>query len=282
MIYGDQKIKQMARSILPSTRRHWARWAKKKSSRKLRNQARQLVRLETHDDVRAESVIIRHDAFNFYVRDRRDADKLHHFERWAVKVTKTLEQPPEGKLAKMRALLPKNLIGEHALSHLRNLPEFRVFKFKWRYAFHHETLDQKLKGTLDDTLRNIVVTPDGHKSLNRYMVSRHRRVNIGTYERPVYIGPHRPRLLRGLGDIQSFQEDLNKATKAPHIEKEIALRIVPRRHYMFRDSRQRERNPNFHPEWEAAMLEFVNQWQICKGDVQKVLAALKALHNPKT
>jgi len=40
---------------------------------------------------------------------RRAADKLNHFERWAIEVTKHL--PLEDRLGHMRAVLPRGLIG---------------------------------------------------------------------------------------------------------------------------------------------------------------------------
>jgi len=49
------------------------------------------------------------------VRGRRGADKLNHFMRWCEAITSGMSH--EEKLSTINALLPKNLIGEHAYGH---------------------------------------------------------------------------------------------------------------------------------------------------------------------
>ena len=66
--------------------------------------------------------------------ERRTADKLHHFERWAVKVTK--EIPQESRLSFMRAQLLEGPIGEHALLHLRFLDDLSLDR-RSGYAKHY-------------------------------------------------------------------------------------------------------------------------------------------------
>jgi len=53
----------------------------------------------------------------YKVRARRDADKLAPLIRWAV--TSTRDMRPIDRLPYLASVLPQNLIGAHALSHLR-------------------------------------------------------------------------------------------------------------------------------------------------------------------
>lgn len=119
MIYGDEKRLQMARSILPSRR----------SFRKDRQQIHQAARraasarLRSYDEDKAPTA--REDPrreVRGLVRWRRALDKLRHFEHWAERVTAAL--PAGARLPAMRALLPRDLIGQHALGHLRALDHF--------------------------------------------------------------------------------------------------------------------------------------------------------------
>ena len=124
------KHRDMARSILPSKHRRQAAKAKGVVKRRARYEIRQQLRvLQVHDlstiddwdasfncrawpDAKISSLVAR----------RRQADKLNHFERWAIAITATL--PIEERLGHMAAILPKGLIGDHAISHLVRLPEF--------------------------------------------------------------------------------------------------------------------------------------------------------------
>lgn len=116
-MYGDEKTKQMVRSILPSRWRGAAR-AKSRVRRAERRAVRMALRGACSDAV-PDAVDLRRDdrvEIGFVVDRRRSADKLNHFIRWARARTEHL--PIESRLSAMRALLPKGLIGEHALFHL--------------------------------------------------------------------------------------------------------------------------------------------------------------------
>ena len=126
-IFNDEKRLQMARSILPSTRRK----ASRENLNNIRRAHRRRVRLQCHrlsrnPELWEEGLQIEDHpdgTIQWEKCERRTADKLHHFERWAVKVTK--EIPQESRLSFMRAQLLEGPIGEHALLHLRFLDEFR-------------------------------------------------------------------------------------------------------------------------------------------------------------
>lgn len=131
-VYGRAKPLEMARSVLPSTSRKHARdslaAARRSGRRAVATDLRRYLGAADgavdryHDDgldvTRYPSAAIKE-----VVCDRRDADKLGSFQRWAVESTRDL--PVEDRLAALRDILPDNLIGRHALSHLRGMREFR-------------------------------------------------------------------------------------------------------------------------------------------------------------
>lgn len=137
------------------------------------------------------------------VQWRRGADKLNHFERWAVQVTKAL--PVEDRLAHMRAMLPGGLIGDHALSHLRRLPELDpdeennyAFRFvRWR--------EQNIKRQAEERtrMRSLVMAildSGGHGALNSAL-------------KAAAVEGERPRTLAGMHDVDAFLSHVEGASR---------------------------------------------------------------------
>lgn len=127
MYYGDEKTREMARSILPSTYRG-AKKSANQTRRQHRRNRKQVLKKSIYDEDLLEELGC-HDRqerldLRYKRRDRQDSDKLRHFERWSIKVTDGLQ--PDERMAKMRAILPHNLVGWHARTHLRFIPEFRM------------------------------------------------------------------------------------------------------------------------------------------------------------
>ena len=262
MFYGDEKRREMARSILPSTRRVAARKELREVKQRNRRQIREaLHRVQFAEDYEADDDV---DLFEYpdhkiryIVRERRDADKLGHFEKWAVEITKDIADPST-RLSFMRSILPKGLIGEHALQHLRNYDEFRTNDFQYgfrRYvpltpaekAAQEKAYQEQRHARRVRLLREIVETGWGHRLLNQSM--HHKTVtwpvwtlNVASHkydsgtakyvtvhedryvETPV--GPTRARLLTGLGDIETFLRDLAKAASGPFTVKAATPYIV--------------------------------------------------------
>src|SRR5688572_9565054 len=115
------KTFDMMRSILPSTARKGTRDDKRILHKKNRAEIREI--LETCDDW-DDAAMLDHcwtprfmPGWDTIVYDRRASDKLHHFERWAEKITSQL--PADERMDYMRSIVPPTVIGEHALSHLR-------------------------------------------------------------------------------------------------------------------------------------------------------------------
>ena len=144
MLYGKAKRRQMARSLLPSTRRATAARDLAGLRRGGRRRIRQQLGGLTGE---ADPVAARwtDSAFDWRawpeeeIKEamwaRRGHDKLGPFLRWAVEVTRHTE--PEERLNALRRLLPPNTIGRHALQHAGFLDHFSghrdLIPAPWRY-----------------------------------------------------------------------------------------------------------------------------------------------------
>jgi hypothetical protein len=182
----------MARSILPSRARKSAR----ADLSIVHRTYRRTVAQKLHTDCRAVDVDVDelfdlgdHTRYpNHEIReivlDRRLADTLNHFERWAVAVTRNV--PVEDRLSTLRSWLPAGMIGAHAESHLRWIPEIHPrgehelpgFGYRSQLAGERDTTRQALLRVLADGL---------HAELNRHL----RRA-------------YSSRLLLGVHDLDAF------------------------------------------------------------------------------
>jgi len=199
------KHRDMARSILPSRARSIpAQLARVRRSGR-RGVARDLASLtrqgrvgrsdwddwDEEVDLRAYPDI----EIRLVVRQRRSADKLNHFERWAIEVTKDL--PPHDRLGHLRAVLPGGLIGDHAMSHLRNRPELNPHHYRHhqppRLSYQEVFAARSLAE--HDRLREVVLAlleaPGGHKALNAAV-------------KAAAADGERPRTLADIHDVDAF------------------------------------------------------------------------------
>lgn len=221
MVYGEDKAHEMARSLLPSTWRG-AQRAKahihRASRRRSKLEVARALR-EKEDDGALELPAIEGDEareLRWVVQDRRGADKVNPFIRWATAVTREL--PRESRLSHVRGCVPRGVIGEHAVEHLRGTRAFEDPREReWRMARwgRHERpwLD---RGEYAELLREVVRT-GGHRLFNKFVLARHvTRAGCVEYRRP---DPHHPgrfieelalarpqslRLLLGLHDVLPF------------------------------------------------------------------------------
>jgi hypothetical protein len=138
MVYGKEKARDMSRSLLPSTKRKGARDARGQLHREARRTARlELSRLK-HEPEAFEDLPRpdggRSPEIGYMVRRRRWADKVNPFIRWATAATREL--PRESRLSHIQGMLPKGVIGEHALGHLKGAEAFRdPWEDTWRRAW---------------------------------------------------------------------------------------------------------------------------------------------------
>jgi hypothetical protein len=254
MVYGEEKARDMARSLLPSTGRKGARGARSQLHREARRTARlELARLE-HEPEAFEDLPGpdggRSPEIGYMVRRRRWADKVNPFIRWATATTRKL--PRESRLSHIQGLLPKGVIGEHALSHLENAEAFRnPQEDSWRRAWlsrrpQSEWMD---RGEQAELLRAVLAAPGGHRAFNRWLWARHAASSNPSYQ------PARARTLRGAHDVLPFLDEVGEYT----------------RWYSGKRSWQ-PRFPNSEP-FEAAQA-FLRAFKQSRGDVEATLKAL--------
>lgn len=210
------KNRDMARSILPSKNRRPARVAKAKIKRAHRSAVRQSLRgargLADLDEWDLDEDLVRDTSIEMRqeVRWRRSGDKLRHFERWAVRVTRNLR--PQDRLSSMAARLPRGLIGDHALSHLQWLPELNPDPYGY-HRYRRETWERRRREQraavlseqrqLERAIRLMLETPGGHKGLNAAM------------KEIAQLHDHPPYLLRDVHGVEAFVAGLYPPPRRP-------------------------------------------------------------------
>jgi hypothetical protein len=254
MVYGEEKIRDMARSLLPSTRRKRARNTRGLLHRASRRTARlELTRLERDpeafedlpgpDGGRSQEIC-------YMVQDRRSADKVNPFVRWATATTREL--PRESRLSHIQGLLPKGVIGEHALSHLKRAKAFRdPRKDHWRRAWLSRSpqIEWMDRGEQAELLRAVLAAPGGHRAFNRWLWAHHAASSNPWYQ------PELPRPLRGFHDVLSFLDEVGAYTR-----------------WYFGKRTWQPRFPNSEP-FEATEA-FLRAFKQSRGDVAATLKAL--------
>ncbi|EPX61503.1 hypothetical protein D187_001286 [Cystobacter fuscus DSM 2262] len=178
MVHGEEKAREMARSLLPSVNREAARAGRVAIHRAHRRQFRvemnRLVRDPESFDERAgfdaqPVVDIRQ-----LMGHRRSGDKVAPFIRWATARARSI--PRESRLSHIRALVPRGLIGDHALAHIREREEFQspeeVERRRARRSSHQRSflLDRGEQATL---LHALLHAPGGHRVFNQWLKARH-------------------------------------------------------------------------------------------------------------
>ena len=171
----DEKALDIARSVLPSTRRRGARadrvtiHARERARARARARAhlRELARLEDPDEFERDLTWEARREIGWMVEDRRAADKVGPLMRWAERKVETdpelADASFEERLAHFRRLLPEGLIGRHALFHLEwVLDEERT---TWRRAYYHRRHDDPGRELRDKVAA--IVAVGRHGELNR-------------------------------------------------------------------------------------------------------------------
>lgn len=146
MQYGEDKIRTMARSILPATNRRDAKNTAQMIKRRNRRNTRQTLHewksytdpleFEGHifDYGEPTSLGWEMSSIKAAMWDRRQHDKLQPMIRWAKAYTAHLDDPFDRYML-MKKILPDNLIGRHALSHLEFEDEFD-YRDEWNRYLH--------------------------------------------------------------------------------------------------------------------------------------------------
>jgi hypothetical protein len=150
---------------------------------------------------------------------RRQRDKVNPFQRWARAVT--AELPRDDRLERVRGLLPRGLIGEHALSHLswdehfETTAEKEIDEARWRaYRLQRREWKNLDRGLLAELLRELVRVPGGQRAFNDHLKQAcatgwsHQRGRDGR-RHVVWHGKGPTRLLLGAHDVLPFLEVLS-------------------------------------------------------------------------
>lgn len=266
MLYGEEKRRHMARSIFRPT----------SSSRK-----RRILNKQTRQKVRGE---LRKDYDDFCVPDRdfgwwSDRQSLSSgFVRWATETTKPL--PQEMRLSHLRGMLVKTEVTSLALDRLKHWSDFEENPgFQGERATPDWEQQRKERHERRIRLLNEIVKGGGHGPLNRYMAQHHKtvvwvveypRMRAGTQTERVRterVGPEAPRLLRGLGDIPLFLDDLLRASLYSRVR---VKPYIERSSRGFEWERSTRENPEHHPEWMNAMGEFLDLWETNHGNISEL------------
>ncbi|NOK09734.1 hypothetical protein [Corallococcus exercitus] len=220
MIHSDEKVRQMARSLLPSKNREASREARARIHRAARQEVRQelaqwLQFKDLEEDVPPLAPWERPE-ISQQVYWRRAGDKVNSFIRWATARTRHL--PREARRGHARGLMPQGVIGEHAMSHLERMPAFEdPVEAAWRNRYWLRQREQR-KGALRDRgeqaelLRALLLEPEGHRTFNRFLRERYTWAtsprNQGHWLGRAEVPPHRP--LLGMHDVFPFLDTLKR------------------------------------------------------------------------
>jgi hypothetical protein len=221
----NDKRRDMARSVLPSTARKAAadrrRIAHKRERAKARDHNREAEK--SHDEnmnTLARATRMRNRDIAELVEERRSADKTGPLVRWAERLVATdphlSAAPHEERRIHFRGALPNGVIGDHALSHLGRLViDPYQYRVRWegspRRADNRQELVRRVladgrHGELNDALKVIDVID--------YVDGRIVRSRV--------------RLLGGFHDIDAFVDALTYDTG--QILRDIANNVRHARH----------------------------------------------------
>ena len=173
-IHGAEKIREMLRSVLPSTARKSARDNKQLLHGQERQRTRQAIRTADFQDPENFDIepphIRKAHAIKEIVGERRGADKVGPLVRWAERLSRTL--PPQDIRSHFQALLPEGVIGEHALGHLRGIDGFSNDRYK-HSSLDNQPFHPKAKRPLKDRkfLRLCCEHPRLHRALNQAILT---------------------------------------------------------------------------------------------------------------
>lgn len=224
----------MARSILPSRWRSAGR-EKARVKRAARRQVSTVMASLSNDPEAWDDVDGVYESSDREVRlvvnRRRSSDKVNPFIRWALETTKHL--PKDSRVRHLRGVLPKGLIGDHALDHLTRLEPFDLRPRKvWKRR--SLLLD---RGQVANVLRRALEEKGGHAMVNEVLA---RHAVVDERDRPLPRGE--VRLLRGVHDVVPLLDALEGWPQRPlryvldalcralwetHFELDRALALMP-------------------------------------------------------
>jgi hypothetical protein len=259
--YGNSKKRDMARSILPSTKKDVQKDRRRIHKRARTHERALMLKCEEGEGDFLSVDLARSRETRNLVEERRFKDKAGPFERWAERVTLQIRQ--EDRLSYLRALVPASLIGEHALSHVEWKDNFRdpAEANNSRHYPSRRDLEKSEREELTQKIRALFTDTLDHARLNQALKKAHRthRIYYKDYPIPVKVGKTSPRTLQGIHDVESFIKDLFRASL---VGSEIVRddRLDPRYHQLVNYGPDagafRIPSPDHHPEWLEALRAF--------------------------
>lgn len=203
---SPEKLLDMIRSILPSTARVGARRAKAGESRRVRHRVRAALHTEDAEETKVDLCEEAFQRPNVWMR--QGADKLNHFMRWCESWTRGMTD--RQALDAVRALLPRNLIGDHAFSHWESHVRYR------RSRYRRDERERQRQSRYDKTRhrlrRALSVEPDFQG-----------RFNAAVKERKADDEPRR--MLHGVHDVDAFVRNV-LFTHGYHTEERVLLGLL--------------------------------------------------------
>lgn len=215
----DEKSKDMQRSVLPSVRRKAAREERRQIHKRARARERDPLG-EARKTVDAADVDPDPDfregrrkaATHWMVLDRRAADKIGPLTRWAVRTVEAdsvlRDAALSGQVAHFEALLPADLIGQHAVFHIAWALEWEFHpdarRHYWGPPPGPSREERRARVVMD--ARRILET-GRHRALN---IALRRAYDAGPPPRRFGLPASPPpvRLLHGLHDVDGFADDV--------------------------------------------------------------------------
>lgn len=203
---SPEKLLDMIRSILPSTARVRARRSKAANSRHVRRRVHKALNTE---DVEMTKVDLRMNANqSLNVMWRRGADKLNHFMRWCESWTRGMTK--QQKLDAVRAVLPRNLIGDHAFAHWETHVKYRSGRYR------RVSSERQWQSRYDKTrhrLRQALSLDPGFPGRFNAAVKAKKEAELPR------------RMLHGLHDVDAFVHDVLHG-HAYHLEERLLLDLL--------------------------------------------------------
>lgn len=278
----DEKLRDVARSVLPSSSRKGARDnlrnIKQQNRRAINRQLARVDSIDTYEsDPRIEDLTFYPNAeIGYAVNDRRGADKLSVM-RWAAERTKKegITDPHE-RYAFTKRVLPDGLSGRHALTHVRTVEGFcdgtdlsfrgcELHARSYRIISRPGTSKERSFDWLVEHFQALITKPGQHAALNRQIKKLHvrgHRKNVpgsfhkdretGRYtyatERVSCEGCDRPRVLAGAHDIAAWVGDIYFPNR-----KEYIIHSWWRAGFSMTHT---QKTP-YHEEWKTAANKFV-------------------------
>ncbi len=262
MVYEDEKRREMARSILPSTHRREARRERKATNRHARRAARSYLKRGDEDaDARLADVDgRRRREIEYGVAWRRGGDKVAPFVRWATAVTRGMCS--RSRAVWLRAVLPAGLVGAHAVSHLPDtVAQPPVVGSP---SDGHAERRTRLRGlVLDGAARRALALALRRAHVPAILVNDRVRRPGDSVETGERAGPAAPRVPTVPAEVDDLLARLYAAAGAPRFVR-AATRVRERildADGTLRHTDERivayEHNPAHHAEWLAALDRFL-------------------------